>query len=120
MAVSLTSVSANSAPPNGIFLSNTSGSFTINGDGTNTSVGGNSSGGTISGATGADGAHSGIAVYLNNVTNVTLRRLTINGANQNFGIFGTTVSNFNLEYSTVSGTNGTNTGLSGRAYPLRT
>ncbi|HEX3084302.1 MAG TPA: Ig-like domain-containing protein, partial [Pyrinomonadaceae bacterium] len=108
LAISLTSVSANTAPPNGIFLKNTSGSFTINGDGTNTSVGGNSSGGTITGATGADGATSGIGVYLNNVTNVTLRRMTINGANQNFAIWGQTVTNFDLQYSKVSGTNGTN------------
>ena len=45
LAISLTSVSATASAPNGIYLKNTSGSFTVNGDGTNTSVGGNGTGG---------------------------------------------------------------------------
>ncbi|HMX28931.1 MAG TPA: Ig-like domain-containing protein, partial [Blastocatellia bacterium] len=93
---------------NGIILQNTTGSFTVNGDGSNTSVGGNSTGGTLSNMSGADNAVAGSGVYLNNVQNVTLRRMTINGTNQNFGIRGNLVSGFALEYSTVGGTNGTN------------
>jgi Ca2+-binding RTX toxin-like protein len=106
LAMVLTSVSSSGAP-NGIMLKNTSGSFTVNGDGTNTSVGGNASGGTITNATGADGATSGTGVYADNVQNLTLRRMTINGTNQNFGIRGNSVNNFTLEYTTVNGTNGT-------------
>ena len=106
LAIVLTSVSTTGGP-NGIFLKNTSGSFSVIGDGSNTSVGGNATGGTISGMTGADGATSGTGVYAENVQNLTLRRITINGTNQNFGIRGNSVNNFTLEYATVNGTNGT-------------
>jgi hypothetical protein len=102
------SISANGAA-NGILLTNLTGSFTVNGDGTNTTKGGNASGGTIANMAGANGATAGAAVYLNNVQNVTLRRMTINGTNQNFGIRGITVQNFELRYATVSGTNGNST-----------
>jgi hypothetical protein len=101
------SISANGGA-NGIVLQNTTGSFTVTGDGANTTLGGNSSGGTIANMIGADGATSGTGVYLNNAQNVTLRRMTINGTNQNFGIRGANVTNF-VEYSTVAGTNGTST-----------
>jgi hypothetical protein len=105
LSMVLTSVS-NSGAPNGIMLKNTSGSFTVVGDGANTTVGGNNTGGTISNATGANAATSGNAVYLENAGNVTLRRVRINGTNQNFGIRGVNTSNFTLEFSTVTGTNG--------------
>jgi hypothetical protein len=98
---------SSSGAPNGIFLSTMTGSFTVTGDGSDTSVGGNGTGGTISNATGADGAAAGSAIYLNNVQNVTLRRMAINGANQNYAIRGFSVSGFTLEYSTIAGTNGT-------------
>jgi hypothetical protein len=110
---SFTRIDANGGP-NGIVWNNTSlatGSFTVIGDGTNTSVGGNGSGGTITGMSGADGAIAGSGVYLNNARNVTLRRMTINGTNQNYGIKGLLVNGFVLEYSTVSGTNGTSPSL---------
>src|SRR5688572_12931832 len=110
LAVALTSVSTTGGP-NGIFLRNTSGSFTVNGDGANTTVGGNNTGGTISGMVGADGATSGNGVYLENAGNVTLRRIRINGTNQNHGIRGVNSSNFTLEFSTVNGTNGTSAAL---------
>ncbi|HSE16084.1 MAG TPA: Ig-like domain-containing protein, partial [Pyrinomonadaceae bacterium] len=106
LAIVFTSVS-NSGAPNGIMLRNTSGSFTLVGDGANTAVGGNFTGGTISNATGADGATSGNGVYLENAGNVTLRRIRVNGTNQNHGIRGVNSSNFTLEFSTVTGTNGT-------------
>ena len=97
---------------NGIVWDNSTGSqavgsFTVDGDGSNTSLGGNSTGGTIGGMFGSDGAVTGTAIYLNNVANVTLRRMTINGTNQNYGIRGITVSNFTMEYSAIGGTNGT-------------
>lgn len=104
------SITANGAG-NGISLTTTTGSFTVVGDGTDTSLGGNSSGGTISNATGADSATTGIGVYMNNVQSVTLRRMTINGTNQNFAVRGFTVNGFTMEYSTISGTNGTNASL---------
>jgi hypothetical protein len=110
LSVALTTVSTTGGP-NGIFLKNTSGSFSLNGDGANTAVGGNATGGTISGMTGADGTTAGIGVFADNVSNLTLRRLTINGTNQGYGIRGNTVNNFTLEYSTVNGTNGTSAAL---------
>ncbi len=105
------SISSNGAP-NGIILTNTgSNLFNVTGDGSNTSLGGNSSGGLIQNATGGDGATAGNGVYLSNTSGVTLRRMTINGTNQNHGIRGISSSNFTLEYSTVSGTNGTSIAL---------
>jgi hypothetical protein len=110
LSVALTSISSNGAA-NGILLKNTSGSFTVVGDGANTTVGGNFTGGTISNATGADGATAGNGVYLENAGNVTLRRIRVNGTNQNHGIRGVNFSNFTLEFSTVTGTNGTSSAL---------
>jgi hypothetical protein len=103
------SISANGGS-NGIVLQNTTGSFTVNGDGVDSSVGGNASGGTISNMTGGDSISqttpfAGVGVYLNNVQNVTLRRMTINGTNQNYGLRGFSVNNFTLEYSTVGAPN---------------
>jgi hypothetical protein len=102
------SISANGGS-NGIVLNTTgaSGGLTVNGDGANTSVGGNSTGGTISNMSGSDLAVAGSGIYLNSTASVVLRRMTINGTNQNFGIRGLAVNGFTLEYSTVSGTNGT-------------
>ena len=104
------SISSNGGTGNGIVLDNTgaTGGLTVTGDGTNTAVGGNGTGGTIANKSGTDlDFTSGIGIYLNNTKNVVLRRMIINGANQNFGIRGTLVDGFTLEYSTVNGTNGT-------------
>ncbi len=103
------SVSANNCS-NGIFLQNTTGSFTVDGDGTNTTRGGNGSGGTIANTSGADSTTNGIGVYLNNVQNVTLRRMQLND-HPNFALRGFLVNNFNLHYSTVNGSNGNNVAL---------
>src|SRR5262249_11975486 len=106
-SMSFRSVSA-SGGANGIVLQNfTGGSFIVNGDGVNTSVGGNGSGGTIGGMSGPDNGIAGTGIYLNNVRNVTLRRMTLNGTKQNYGIRGYLVNGFALEYSTVTDTNGT-------------
>jgi hypothetical protein len=108
LSIPLTSVNSAGGTADGISIQDANGSFTISGDGANTAVGGNSTGGTISGKSGADaGTATGIGVYLNNVSNITLRRLTINGTNQNYGIRAFAVNNFTMEYSTVGGTNGT-------------
>jgi methionine-rich copper-binding protein CopC len=106
------SISSNGAA-NGIVLNGTgsSGGLTVTGDGTNTSLGGNASGGTITNASGADGTTAGIGVYLNNTSSLSLSRMTINGTNQNFGMYGSTVGGVTLQYSTVGGTDGTSTGL---------
>ena len=98
------SISSNGAA-NGISLTNTTGSFTVDGDGSNTTLGGNSSGGTIQNSTGANGTNSGNGVYLNNAQNVTIRRMHITN-NSNFAISGVNISDFGLEYSTIDGTNG--------------
>lgn len=101
----------NPDPANGIVLTSTSGTFTVEGDGANTSLGGNASGGTIQNTVGADGATGGNGIFMQNATSVTLRRMTISGTNQNHGIRGISVTNFTLEFSTVTGTNGNNAGI---------
>ncbi|HUQ05931.1 MAG TPA: hypothetical protein VM261_25690 [Kofleriaceae bacterium] len=82
-------------------------SFTITGDGANTAQGGNGSGGVMSGMVGADGAIAGSAIYLNNVGNVVLRRVSINGNMANYAIRGLRVNGFTLEYSNIDGNYGT-------------
>jgi hypothetical protein len=109
LGMTLVSVNSAGGTADGISIQDTNGSFTVNGDGSNTSVGGNSTGGTISGKSGADGNNAqGIGVFLNNVTNITLRRVSITGVNQNFGIRGLGVATFTLEYSTVGSPTPTN------------
>ncbi len=105
------SISSSGGSATGIILDTTgpSGGLTVTGDGSNTSLGGNSSGGTIANKSGVDLSRTtGVGIYLNSTSNVVLRRMTINGTNQNFGIRGFGVNNFTLEYATVGGTSGTN------------
>lgn len=102
--LSFTSISANGGA-NGIFLSNTTGSFTVNGDGSNTTRGGNASGGTIQNMVGADGATAGNGIYLNTAQNVTLRRMQLNGF-QNSAVRGLSVTNFTFQYGTINGVSG--------------
>jgi hypothetical protein len=111
LSMTLTSVTSNGAA-NGIILTNTNGpaaavGFVIVGDGTNNAVGGNSTGGTIANASGSDGAAAGIGIRLENADEVTLRRVTVNGTNQNFGIRGLGLSNITIEFCNFSGLNGT-------------
>jgi methionine-rich copper-binding protein CopC len=111
--ITFQSISSNGGSNTGIILDTTgsSGGLTVTGDGTNTSLGGNSTGGTIGNKAGADGGTTtGNAIYLNSTSNVVLRRMTINGTNQNFGIRGTNVNGVTLEFSTISGSQGTSTG----------
>jgi hypothetical protein len=86
-----TSVSANGAAV-GISLANTTGSFTVTGDGGSTN---NGSGGTIQNAT------SGI--QLSNVQNISLDQMNIHNTTRS-GINGTRVTNFALTNSTIDTT----------------
>ncbi|HNJ42452.1 MAG TPA: Ig-like domain-containing protein, partial [Acidobacteriota bacterium] len=84
------SISANGST-NGIILADTTGSFTVTGDGTN-----NASGGTIQSTT-----SNGIS--LNNVQNISLTSMRIQditGLSAN-GIFGTQVNNFAFSNNTI-------------------
>ena len=68
-------------------------------------------GGTIANKSGTDGSTTqGIGIYLNNTSNVVLRRMSITGVNQNFGIRGFGVTNFTLQYCTVGSPTPTNSG----------
>lgn len=108
------SISASGGTASGIILNTTgsTGGLTVNGDGSNTTKSGNSSGGTIAnkddGGTNGSGT-VGTGIYLNSTSNVTLRRMTINGTNTNYGIYGSSVTNFTMEYCSVTGTNGDDT-----------
>ena len=103
LSVSLTKVSLNessgSGGTNGIKLTNTSGSFTVTGDGGGAN---NGSGGTISAAT-AEG------VILNNVTNVSLGYMNITNSGTDginaFTINGFTVNRCNISDSAGDATN---------------
>ncbi|HKP13272.1 MAG TPA: HYR domain-containing protein, partial [Blastocatellia bacterium] len=126
LVVSLTSV-AHSGGASGILLSNTSGSFTVNGDGAsdtaNTTRGRTTAkqgGGTLAlGSGGTINNTSGPAVSLNNATNVTLRNvsLTGNAGGVNSGADGihvTASSSLTLDNMLISGHAG-NQGLDGSA-----
>ncbi len=92
LQVSLTSVSANGGT-NGIIVTNATGSFTVTGDG-NTSVGGNSSGGTIQNTT----SH---AIQLTNMTNPSFTNLNIQSIGRS-GVDGQQVTNFTFKNSTIN------------------
>ncbi len=111
LLVSLTSVSANGGT-DGIILTNTSGSFTIVGDGSNTN---NSSGGTIQNST-----NNGIT--LSNAQNITLTSMNIQSIAHS-GIKGSSnVQNFSFTHGTInnsgtaSGTGDSNIAFNTGAY----
>lgn len=104
------SISSSGGTAAGIILDTTgsSGGLTVTGDGSNTSRGGNASGGTIASKDdgGADGnASVGTGIYLNSTANVTLRRMQLNDL-ANFGIRGLGVTRLTLQYCTISGSSG--------------
>jgi uncharacterized repeat protein (TIGR01451 family) len=90
LVVSLTSVSANGGA-SGIVLTNTSGSFTIVGDGTNTN---NGSGGIIQNTTSA-------GISLTTVQNISLTAVNIHDIGRS-GIDGQGVVNFTMARSTIN------------------
>ncbi|HSB12623.1 MAG TPA: Calx-beta domain-containing protein [Blastocatellia bacterium] len=109
--ITLRTVSANGGS-NGIVLSNTSGSFTVTGDGTSTA---NGSGGTIQNMnTGADGAVAGRGISLNNAQNISLTAVNLHDFN-NFAIRGFSVTGFTLQRSVISGLNGNSGGAADEA-----
>src|ERR1041384_8207524 len=106
LGMTLTRVTSTGGAADGISIQDTNGSFTVVGDGTNTTKGGNGTGGTISNKTGADNSTTaGNGVFLSNCTNITLRRMQIND-HQNSAIRGVSVTGFTLQYTTISGVNG--------------
>ena len=116
LAISLTSVTSSGAN-NGIKLVNTSGSFTVTGNGSTANSGGIITESTASAST-AD--PNGKAVFLSNASNVTLRfmkiSVTVGGAS---GIQATNISGTNsLEKSLVDFNNST-PGGAGVVYGLR-
>jgi VCBS repeat-containing protein len=109
LAVNLVSVNSNGGTGPGIDLNTTTGFFTVNGDGSNTTRGGNGSGGTIANKGGGNSTSTGIGVLLNNATNVSLRRMQIND-HVNWGLYGTDVNGLVLQYLTINGINGNDAG----------
>jgi hypothetical protein len=117
LGVTLTRVSSTNSTTTGLTLREVNGSFNIIGDNANTSQGGNASGGTISGVTGADGTTAddgasngiGIGIYLNNATGVQLRRITVTNTS-NFGIEVENTPSLTVQYCRFNGTQGSNTG----------
>jgi uncharacterized repeat protein (TIGR01451 family) len=106
LAATFNSISSTGAP-NGIVLSNTTGSFTVTGaGGTCTFATPTCSGGRITGTVGADNSPAGIGVSLTNVTNITLTSMRIDN-HPNFAIRGHGVTGFTLQSSVVDGNNGT-------------
>ena len=103
--LSFLSISA-SNDANGIVLDNTGSTNGLQVTGS----GAAGSGGTIQNMTGADGATTGIGVYLNAARSVSLSWMQINDAS-NFAIRGVDVQGFALENSVVSGSNGTSASL---------
>ena len=107
LVLSFGSVATSGGAPNGIFLSNTSGSFTVAGSGGScTFTSPSCSGGRITATTGANNSTSGIGIYLNNVDNVSLTGMRIDN-HPNFGIRGHDVTGFTLQSSVIDGNNGT-------------
>jgi hypothetical protein len=95
---------------NGIVLdtTGTSGGLIVSGNGGTCTSAATCTGGTISNKTGTDSqTTSGIGIYLNSTSNVSLDRMQLNDF-QNFAILGTTVRGFTLTNSIINGTNGTN------------
>ena len=101
LALSLTSVSTNGGT-NGIILTNTSGSFTVTGDGANAQ---NGTGGTIQNLSGADGTTQGRGISLSNVSNFSIRQMNLLNFS-NFAIRGSSVTGFSMVYSAITGING--------------
>lgn len=98
------SISSNGGGNNGITLDTTGANAGLTVTGVGATPG---SGGTIQNKTGADGStSSGIGIYLNSTSGVSLNRMQLNGF-QNFGIRGTNVTGFSLTNSTINGVNGT-------------
>jgi hypothetical protein len=112
---SISSGTGGSAADDGIILVNTgsSGGLIVTGDG-GSAFGGDGTGGTIEGKTGADGSTtSGIGIYLDNTSNVSFDDMQLNDFG-NFAIRGISVNNFTFANSTISGQSGQNLDAGGK------
>jgi hypothetical protein len=100
-----------SGGPNGIVMVSTgAGGLTVSGTTGRCDAGSTTcTGGTISGATGADGAVAGNGIYLSSAPNVSLTKMRVTGTVQNFGLYGNTVSGLTLSTMLFDGTFGTQT-----------
>jgi uncharacterized repeat protein (TIGR01451 family) len=100
LSVTFDSISA-SGGANGIVLMDTTGSFTVTGDGSTAG-----SGGTIQNmTTGADNTGDGIGVSLSNVQNISFSFMQLNDFS-NYAVRGNNVTGFTFSDSTVNGNNG--------------
>ncbi|HEV7743377.1 MAG TPA: DUF4214 domain-containing protein [Pyrinomonadaceae bacterium] len=117
LGMTLTKVASTNSASTGLTLQDVNGSFSVIGDNANTSQGGNATGGTISGVTGADGSTGddgtsngiGIGIYVNNATGIQLRRMTVTNTS-NFGLEVESSPTFTVQYCRFNGTQGDNTG----------
>ena len=101
LAINMTFASVSASGGNaGIVLRDTTGNFTVTGDGSTAG-----SGGTIQNMTGANGSGAGTGIWLNNSQNISLNFMQLND-HQNFAIRGTDVINFDMANSVVNGVNG--------------
>ena len=64
------------------------------------------SGGTISNLSGANGTSSGVAVYLSNARNVSLRNMNLSGSFSNHGVYGSAVRGLRLLRMAISANSG--------------
>ena len=106
--IKLLSVTKNGGSATGVFLKDTgnAGFFEVTGSGTL-----NGSGGTFQNITGTNGqSATGIGIYLENVSNVSLSNLDFAGTIENYGIRGFGVNNFTLRDSLVDAAFGTYNG----------
>ncbi|HEY3582719.1 MAG TPA: Ig-like domain-containing protein, partial [Pyrinomonadaceae bacterium] len=90
LAMSLTLVSSNGAA-SGIVMTNTSGSFTVTGNGADATIGGNGTGGNIQNSTGP-------GINLSGVTNISLTSMAIQSGGDD-GIRGLNVNGFTFNRS---------------------
>jgi uncharacterized repeat protein (TIGR01451 family) len=101
------SITSTNGSGTGIILDGTG----VDGGLTVTGTGSPGSGGTIANKTGADGSTTtGIGIYLNNCSSVSLSRMQLNDF-QNFAIRGFNVNGFALSNSVINGVNGNNAGV---------
>jgi hypothetical protein len=108
-------ISSNGAG-NGVSLVNTTGSFTVTGNGgscdatTTTCTGGriqNTTGADFNSPAPANTNEPGVGIYMNSAQNVSLTRMHLND-HSNFAAYGVNVAGFTMDTSLIDGVNGTN------------
>lgn len=107
LAASFTRISSTGGSVPGINLSNTTGTFTVTGNGGSCTSAATCTGGSIANKTGASEASGTPGIRLTNVTNVRLNFMNISGNNHS-GILGTTVNGFRLGNGLIENNGNTN------------